>query len=117
MKHMINSVVQAIALTASLAVVGCGPQSRLMGFNPAVQRQYDQLATGTMKGEVLAKLGQPDLTHPTFCLPQYEGFEKEFAKTNGITVSVFYRWHNGNWFYCIGFDKEDKVVVKGQGHS
>jgi hypothetical protein len=108
----------AAALGAVYLLQHVGPRSRLLGFDSSMQRQYEHLAVGQPRGEVFATLGQPRLTNTTLCLPQRRGFEKEFAKTNGLSTAMFYLWGNGgNWFYCIGFDADDRLQVKTEGHS
>jgi hypothetical protein len=57
----------------------------------------------------------PLWTNSNFTLGQYEGNEKEYAKTNGVHAQLFYTWDNGDLFYCLGFDTNGLLVVKGKG--
>lgn len=57
-------------------------------------------------------------TRAGFCLPQKHGFEEQFEAASRSSAVEYLLWINGmNWYYCIGFDAEGKVVVKGEGHS
>jgi|694.fasta_scaffold59091_5 hypothetical protein len=93
-----------------------GPRSPLTGYDKTMQLRYDQLALDILAKDVVTKLGQPCDTNITYCLPQY--FEPDIGKASNQSARVFYLWRNGiNWYYCIGFDGEDRLIVKGQGHS
>jgi len=87
------------------------------GFDRRINRAYQSLRNGMTKDEVFRRMGKPPVaTNDHFLLGQYRGNEQEYAKTNGVNFSIFYLWDNGiDWVYCIGFDAQDKVVVKGQG--
>jgi hypothetical protein len=112
----------AVAVAAAILLVGRevlrGPRSVFAGFKREMQARYERVQIGTSKTEVLAALGQPKRVEPTFCLPQELGFEKLFeaAKRSGSTE--YHLWTNGcNWYYCIGFDRDGRVSMKGEGNS
>jgi hypothetical protein len=87
------------------------------GFDRKQDRAFNSLRTGMSKADVIARMGSAPLwTNSEFTLGQYEGNEKEYARTNGRDAQVFYTWGNGiDWFYCVGFDGRDGLIVKGQG--
>ena len=82
-----------------------------------MDRAFNKLEAGFMRADVLEKMGRaPNLTNTTFTLGQRNGYESEYAKTNGLKIALFYTWVNGiDHYYCVGFNDEDKLVVKGQG--
>lgn len=95
-----------------------GPRSAFAKFDLKMDRAYESVRMGTPKAEVLTVLGQAIRVEPTFCLPQRHGFEGQFEEADRSTSTEYYLWLNGvNWYYCIGFDRNGKVSMKGQGHS
>ena len=95
-----------------------GPRSIFAGFDRSAQRDYEMVLIGMSRHEVLLSLGEPRTKTDFFNLPQKKGFEHHFKEAEQAKGVIFYQWINGmNWYYCIGFDAEGKVVVKGEGHS
>lgn len=114
---IVAGVVAAILVLAGREILR-GPRSTLAGFNRATDAKYQTIRIGAPKAEVLAVLGQPIRTEPVFCLPQRHGFEKLFAAADRSASTEYYLWINGmNWYYCIGFDRNGAVSMKGEGHS
>lgn len=90
----------------------------LLVLDRSMDRQYQRLELGTGIEEVIERLGPPRSEGANFLLPQRKGFEDAFERAENSEASVFYLWINGsNWYYCLGFDNEGRLVVKGQGHS
>ena len=95
---------------------GCVRLHELEGIDRKADRAFRSLRVGMTKAEVFGRMVVwPIWTNSQFTLGQYEGNEKEYAKTNGVNAEVFYTWDNGDVFYCIGFDRNDRMVVKGRG--
>jgi hypothetical protein len=95
-----------------------GPQGILMGFERKRQAAYENLALGDTKRQVIEALGEPKATSPFFNLPQRAGHEDCFQQAEASDAVEFHQWINGgNWYYCIGYDANGRVVVKGEGHS
>jgi len=68
------------------------------------------------KTEVFKRIGDPVSSNTQFDVGPYELNKPEYAKTNGVNARVFYTWFNGvGWIYCLGFDSNDCLVVKGEG--
>ena len=110
-----NAKLTLVLVVASLAfalAMGCRP-----GFDRKRDQGFKALRPGMLKDEVFARMGAaPVWTNSEFTLGQYQGNEKEYAKTNGTGAKVFYTWHNGiDWSYCVGFDAQSQLVVKGEG--
>lgn len=90
----------------------------MMQFDRGLHRQVQRLEDGTPKTEIIALLGEPIKTNAECCLPQQNGFEDEFASAAKSTAVKYFLWRNGvNWYYCIGFDEDDKLVVVLEGCS
>ncbi|MCX7009895.1 MAG: hypothetical protein NTY53_22080 [Kiritimatiellaeota bacterium] len=120
-----------VVVTAALVVVAIGllgflggreflrgPRSFFLGFERGMQKSYESIKIGTAKGDVLAGPGKPMKTEAVFCLPQKSGFESLFTQAEHSTAIEFCLWHKGgNWYYCVGFDKDGKVAFKGEGNS
>ena len=95
-----------------------GPRSSIMGFDSAKHDAYTQVGIGDPKDKVIELLGDPLQMGEMFLLPQRKGFEEYFEEAEVSDSTEYYLWKNkSNWFYCIGFDKDGKVIVKGEGSS
>lgn len=108
--------------TASIILVGLevfrGPRSVFGRFSRRMHAKYESIRIGTPKADVIAALGQPKRIELSFCLPQRHGFEKLFEDAERSASIEYYLWRNGvNWYYCIGFDRNGIVAVKGEGCS
>jgi hypothetical protein len=107
-----------LVVLALLLLQACRHQwDRLHDFDRAMDDGFRSLKRGMVKAEVFRRMRkEPIATDDQFSLGQYLGNEREYAKTNGQDAVVFYTWFNGlKWFYCVGFDKREKMVLKGQG--
>jgi hypothetical protein len=90
----------------------------LMQFDRGLHSQFQNLENGVSKSEILSLLGEPIKSDDDCCLPQQIGFEDEFARANKSKAVEYFLWRNGiNWYYCIGFDENDELVVKLEGCS
>ena len=110
----------AAAMFAGLAVMEIrrGPRSFLAGFDRGMHARYEGIPEGVGKSLVFAALGEPSAKSDEFKLPQRQGFEHLFDAAEKTSAVEYYQWINGtNWFYCIGFDSNGIVVIKGDGHS
>ncbi len=118
MRFGIKSLLVAIILVAiplALLPRGC---DMLMGFDRSVHTQVHDLKAGAKKSSIVTLLGEPLKTDSVCCLPQRRGFEDEFSRAEKSNAVEFYLWRNGmNWYYCIGFDENDELVVKIEGCS
>ncbi len=123
MKRKRSIAAGALLAFFTLGVLGTlevlrGPRSVFFGFDRNLQKSYEAISPGAEKWQAMAALGQPWQTKDVFCLPQRHGFENYFEAAERSSAVEYLLWINGtNWFYCIGFDSEGKVVVKGEGHS
>lgn len=94
------------------------PKSELAGFSRLQQYRFESLPLGAPKALVLERLGIPRSDTPTCNLPQRQGFEEAFRRAEASGATKFLLWLNGmNWFYCVGFDAQDRVVFTGEGQS
>jgi hypothetical protein len=122
-KHrlLVAGIICQILLTVTLVFLGlrwgCERVDNVLGGIDADQsRNFKSLRTGMRMADVFARMGRlPLWTNSEFTLGQYLGNEKEYAKTNGTRAQVFYTWGNGDLFYCLGFDTNGLLVVKGKG--
>lgn len=91
----------------------------LMHFDRATQRAFDILPMGITLEDASARLGtDPIRDAPECCLPQRHAFEIEFERAENSDAVHFYLYQNGiNWYYCLGFDADGRLVVTGQGCS
>lgn len=91
----------------------------LMQFDGAAQRAFDTLPAGITLDDASARLGSdPIRDAPECCLPQRHAFESEFERAENSDAVRFYLYRNGiNWYYCLGFDSDGRLVVTGQGCS
>ena len=110
------------AIAATIFLVGRetlrGPRSAFARFDHGMQTKYDAIRIGSQKTDVLAALGQPLRNEPRFCLPQQHGFETLFEEAERSASTEYYLWINGiNWYYCVGFERNGAVSMKGEGHS
>jgi hypothetical protein len=118
---LLSTVIAAQSLIAVAVVLGlrwgrsCW-SDRLSGIDRQQDRSFTALRSGMLKADVFARMRRPPLwTNSEFTLGQYQGNEREYAKTNGLHAQVFYTWDNGDLFYCVGFDTNALLVVKGKG--
>lgn len=91
----------------------------LMQFDRVAQRSFDTLPMGITLDEASARLGSdPIRDSPECCLPQRHAFESEFERAANSGAVHFYLYRNGvNWYFCLGFDADGRLVVTGQGCS
>jgi hypothetical protein len=109
----------AVTLVA-LAVIEVfrGPRSFLAGFDRGMHARYGKISRGESKDLVFDALGEPRAKSDEFNLPQRHGFEHLINAAEESPAVEYYQWINGmNWYYCIGFDSDGIVVIKGEGHS
>ncbi len=124
-RHILNAFVRVsilstlgISLWCAVALFRIGRSTGLTPlFGTNLQSAFDLLRPGMTTNQVLVIMKQnPYSTNPEFTLGQVAGFEKEYeraARSNGV---IFYTWVTDiDMFYCVGFDKEGKLVVKGKG--
>lgn len=88
-------------------------------FDVTVQNEFDSLPMGiTLKDAQNRLRSSPIDQAKTCCLPQRNSFEAEFARAERSGAVKFYLFRNGiNWYYCLGFDPDGRLVVTGQGCS
>jgi len=91
----------------------------LMQFDRTAQRTFDSLPMGISLDDASARLGSdPIRDAPECCLPQRHAFETEFERAENSNAVHFCLYRNGiNWYYCLGFDSDGRLVVTGQGCS
>lgn len=91
----------------------------LMRFERPTQRAFDSLPMGITLPDATSRLGlDPIRDAPECCLPQRQAFESEFKRAEESDAVHFYLYRNGiNWYYCLGFDEDGRLVVTGQGCS
>ena len=111
-----------IALAVVLgACVFAYPSARdaLMHFDRAGQLAFDTLPMGITLDDASAHLGSDPIRDAVeCCLPQRQAFESEFERAENSDAVRFYLYRNGiNWYYCLGFDADGRLVVTGQGCS
>lgn len=95
-----------------------GPRSFFAGFDRDMHARYSGIAVGESKLAAVDALGEPRAVSGDFNLPQWHGFERFFEAAERSSAVEYYQWVNGmNWYYCIGFDSDGVVVIKGEGHS
>jgi hypothetical protein len=113
------AIIIGIALVCfAISVVLDGPRSSLAGFKKSRHQDFTSLQVGDSIQSVVQKLGPPLRSGDRFLLPQKQGFEEEFRKAELSESKTYSLWLNGsNWYYCIGFDADGKLVIKAEGHS
>ena len=90
----------------------------LLVLDRSMDQEYQRLEFGTSIEQVIERFGPPRSEGRRFFLPQRKGFEDAFERAENSDAVFFYLWMNGgNWYYCLGFDDEGRLVVKEQGHS
>jgi len=108
----------AIVAGFGVAVV---PYARdvMMRFDRSAQRAFESLPMGITIDEASEHLGaKPIRDASQCCLPQRRAFEGEFERAEKSDAVHFYLFQNGvNWYYCLGFDADGRLVVTGQGAS
>lgn len=110
----------AAVMLVGLAVMEVfrGPRSFLAGFDRGMHARYEKISEGETRRLVFNALGEPRAKSDEFNLPQRHGFEHLFDAAVKSPAVEYYQWINGmNWYYCIGFDSNGIVVIKGEGHS
>lgn len=79
-------------------------------------RSFETISVGMTKDEVVQKLGRPNDQSEIFHLGQYEGYEKEYERAKGSNSKYYLFWWKGiDITFTVGFDEEDKVVLKASG--
>ena len=119
MDHRVVVTFLIVLMVAILTTIWCCNRviDSTAGFSHTIDRAYKSLRNGMTKEEVFERMGGPPIaTNEHFLLGP--GSQRAYAKTNGVNFKTFYLWNNGiGSFYCIGFDEQDRVVVKGMGGS
>ena len=106
----------AVVASVLVLVPRCG--DAIMNFDRGLHNAIMRLEKGTDKSKFYAILGEPWRSDVKCCLPQYSGFEQEFALANNSGAVEFFAWINGaNHFYCIGFDENGKMTIMVEGSS
>lgn len=116
-----------LKLLAAVLIVGLGfgsmvflitPKGFLMGYDRAVQEDFDSIAVGMEKSEVVDLLGKPRDTLSEFPFSWLSGPDSHLSEKKRELCVEYLLWGNGgNWFYCIGFDTKGRVIEKAEGHS
>ena len=113
-QHLVG-LTAAMAILLVTLIMGC---EWMLGFDRRMHARVRRLEMGTELAEVKALLGEPVRESDACCLPQRHGFEQEFQQAEESTAVRYFLWRNGiNWYYCMGFDPDDKLVVNVEGHS
>ena len=109
----------AVALVGIAVIeISRGPRSLIAGFDRGMQARYEKIAVGESKQAAVDALGEARAVSDVFNLPQRHGFERFFDAAESSSAVEYYQWINGmNWYYCIGFNSDGVVVIKGEGHS
>ncbi len=88
----------------------------ITGLNPKLYRQYESINPGMTRQEVVRRMGQPSSEDAEFHLSQRNGFEAEYNRAKQSNSKYYLFWHSGiDITYAIGFDDEDKVILKACG--
>ena len=93
------------------------PRSFWLVYEGRRQFAYEQISVGATRQEAIELLGQPRSTESYFS--REIAYRKSEFKSDELEACVeFSVWNNGgNWFYCLGFDDNGKVVLKAEGNS
>ena len=118
MQFKTRSLFLAIGLVALLIALVPRCRDGLMNFDRGLHNALMRMEIGTHKTRIFEMLGEPYKSDVKCCLPQYLGFEDEFARANASGAVEFFTWINGmNHFYCIGFDEDGGMVIMVEGSS
>lgn len=118
MQRMVKSLIVAFAVVVFLIAVLPYGKDLLFGFDRKLHSRFVELRPGVSATDVLKVLGDPIRIENECCLPQRHGFDAEFRRAEESDAVQYMLWRNGiNWYYCIGFDKSESLVVKLEGHS
>jgi len=80
------------------------------------RKNFKVIKLGDNKINVLKLLGQPDEKSKEFRLGQYQGFEDEYKKARESDSEYYLFWYRGiDVVYVVGFNNEDKVLIKSSG--
>ena len=121
MQFRLRALLFAIAAIAILIVpvefMLRGPRSVLLGYDHSMQTAFEQTKVGESKQELLERFGEPWSTETWFS--RTIGYrESDFSSADLEKCVQYVTWINGgNWFYCFGFDENDRIVLKADGHS
>ncbi|MHC4574707.1 MAG: hypothetical protein ACYS76_11345 [Planctomycetota bacterium] len=86
------------------------------GVNPVLHRRYESVEKGMTREEVVRSMGQPADEGVEFRLSQYEGFEKQYERARRSNSQYYLFWYSAiDLTYAIGFDSQDKVMIKACG--
>ena len=121
MQFRLSTLFAIVAVSAfAIAVVALvlpGPRSVLMGYELSRQRAYEQIETGNPIEYAIKLLGEPR-SRESYFSRELTGYENEIPIADLEKCVEFLTWNNGgNWFYCVGVDKNGIIVLKADGHS
>ncbi len=86
------------------------------GYGITFYWNYESISAGDSKEHVIDQLGPPDDKSVEFRLGQRQGFEVEYQRAAKSNSSYYFVWYKGiDVVYCIGFDENHRVAVKGVG--
>lgn len=113
---LLGGLVLFLSLVGYFLVRWESPDNWIMGFDPWKEWAYKKIAIEMTKAEVIDLMGQPVEQSNEFYLGQYNGFEKEYERAKRSNSKYYFFWRNGiDIIYAVGFDSEDKVVLKEAG--
>jgi len=118
-KSCLLSAAAAFLVVGYLAYVYVvpGPKSPLMGYDPSMQKTFDELVLGEPKTQLLELFGEP-CSVASYFSREVAYRESNFAAADLAKCVEYVTFNNGfNWFYCFGIDENGKTVLKADGHS
>ncbi len=109
--------VGALVLLAGCCLVIVGPVGDyVLGVDEGLAPSFDRIEKGMSREKVVTLMGSPDSESTRFHLSQYEGFELEYAIAATSRAHYYLFWHQPiDVTFAVGFDEQDRVVVKAAG--
>ena len=82
-----------------------------------MQVRFSGLVIGDSRTIAIDRLGPPMSSGSGFAR-QLETYTEELANSQKSGSVEYLVWRNGvNWYYCIGFDADGRIIFKAEGHS
>lgn len=113
----LRSLFVYVAVVAGAIFAWSQARDFITGIDWEIERYVKKLEIGSSKNGIVSVMGEPSRTEEFSCLPNGPT-ASDRRQIGDIDAVEYLLWRNGaNHFYCMGFDKDEKLVIVLTGSS